>query len=182
MRTSEPTAPATGDSDVVIGAIPLRTQVICLVASRGGHLQQLLRLSPVFAKYQHFLLSTAEKSDRAVDHGIERCFNIVDINEGRAIKNPLRLILGLFQTFAILARERPSLVLSTGAGVAVPAFVVARILRIPSIYVESYARIRELSVAGKVCYRLASCFLVQHERLSRGRPRARFVGSIYEHI
>jgi UDP-N-acetylglucosamine:LPS N-acetylglucosamine transferase len=159
-----------------------RQPVICLVASRGGHLQQLLRLRPVFGKYRHFLLSTTEKSDRAIDHDIERLFTVADINEGRAIKNPLRFAVSIVQTFTVLARERPSVILSTGAGVAVPAFLVARVLGIPSIYLESYARIRELSLAGRVCYRLATCFLVQHEQLIEGRPRARYAGSIYEHI
>ena len=62
--------------------------------------------------------------------------------------------------------------ISTGAGIAVPGFLAAKLLGIRTVYIESYARVESLSLAGKICYHLADRFLVQHACLAT-RPAAR---------
>ena len=141
--------------------------VICLIASQGGHLQQLIRFAPVYTKYDHFLISTVEPEDESPWHGIARQYRIRDINEGRWLRNPVRFIMAFIQTMIFLLKLKPDLIVSTGAGIAVPAFILAKLLGIPSIFIESYARIKGLSKAGRVCYRFASRFLVQHESLQQ---------------
>ncbi len=39
-----------------------------------------------------------------------------------------------------IRRERPDILVSTGAGVALPFFVIARLRRIKTVYVEAYER------------------------------------------
>jgi UDP-N-acetylglucosamine:LPS N-acetylglucosamine transferase len=58
-------------------------------------------------------------------------------------------------------RVRPDLVLSTGAGVAIPFFAVAWVLGPPTVYVEVFDRIDSATVTGRLCYPMSSLFRVQ---------------------
>ena len=51
----------------------------------------------------------------------------------------------------LLRRERPSLVVSAGAGVAVPFFVAAWLLRIPTVFIEVYDRVDTPTMTGRLC-------------------------------
>ena len=51
----------------------------------------------------------------------------------------------------LLLRERPSLIVSAGAGVAVPFFVAAWLLRIPTVFIEVYDRVDTPTMTGRLC-------------------------------
>ena len=63
----------------------------------------------------------------------------------------------------MLRRRRPDVVLSTGAAVAFPFFVLARLLRIPTVYIEVYDRMDTPTLTGRLCRPFSSLFLVQWE-------------------
>ena len=79
---------------------------------------------------------------------------------------------------AALPRLCPDLVLSTGAGVAVPFFAVARALGLRTVYVEVFDRIDSATVTGRLCYPMSSLFLVQWPQQRRLYPNARVVGAL----
>ncbi|UYM06550.1 glycosyltransferase family protein [Solicola gregarius] len=62
---------------------------------------------------------------------------------------------------SVLRRVRPDIVISTGAGVALPFFVEARRRSIPTIYVEVYDRIDSRTLTGRLCRPFTSRFCVQ---------------------
>ena len=68
--------------------------------------------------------------------------------------------------FGLLRRTKCKVVISTGAGTAIILFVLARILKIKCIYVESVARVRTLSLTGKITRYLVDHFFVQSEDLA----------------
>ena len=74
-------------------------------------------------------------------------------------------------------RRRPTAILSTGAALAVPFFVIGRLHGIRTVYVESLARTQSLSLSGKMVYPLATAFFVQWPGATSWR-RAKYVGSI----
>jgi len=93
----------------------------------------------------------------------------------RNIPNFLRnLVLAL----KVLRRERPGLIISAGAGVSVPFIYAGRVLGIPSVYIESWARIRSLSLSGKLVYPFVKRFLVQWPDLAQKYRKAEFRGSV----
>jgi UDP-N-acetylglucosamine:LPS N-acetylglucosamine transferase len=79
----------------------------------------------------------------------------------------------------LLGRYRPDLVVSDGAGVAFPFFVVARLLRIKTVYLEVYDRIDSATLTGRLCRPLSSLFLVQWEEQRRLYPGARVIGGLF---
>ena len=80
--------------------------------------------------------------------------------------------------FRLLRAERPDVVLSTGAGVSVPFLLLARLMGMRTIYLESITRIHELSLSGRLVYPFVSRFLVQWEELTAQYPRAEFHGRV----
>lgn len=164
------------------GRLAAPNGTVALICSLGGHLEQMKRLEPVYREYDRFLIIPQEQSKTFVKKDHERVYTIADVNEGRGIRNPLVLLLAVWQTFLIFLRERPRVVLSTGAGVAIPGMVLARLFGAVTIYIESFARIKRPSRAGRICYYLADQFYVQHEELLAWFPKARYAGALYAHL
>lgn len=90
-----------------------------------------------------------------------------------------RFLLNLWEAFWILLRERPNIILSTGAGPAVPFALVGRFLfgcRV--VFIETITRIHAPSMTGKIMYLLAHDFFYQWASLARFFPRGRLGGPL----
>lgn len=93
----------------------------------------------------------------------------------RSIRNMVR---NLRLAWRIVGERRPSAVLSTGAALAVPFFVVGKLRGCRLVYVESLTRTSSLSLSGRVVYPLADTFFVQWPGAAGRRRRARYVGNV----
>jgi UDP-N-acetylglucosamine:LPS N-acetylglucosamine transferase len=145
---------------------------VALVCSPGGHLQQMLALRSAWEGFDHFWV-TLDGPDVDVllaDEQVYRAFGPTN----RSLSNLLR---NLKFSWTVLRRDRPDVVLSTGAGVAVPFLVLGRLLGRRTVYVESLTRTESLSLSGRMVYPFVKDFFVQWPGTTRLR-RARHVGSI----
>ena len=61
----------------------------------------------------------------------------------------------------VMAEFRPDLVVSTGAGVALPFFIAAWLNRVPRAYVEVYDRLDSRTLTGRLCRPITNVFMVQ---------------------
>ncbi|WP_166355380.1 PssD/Cps14F family polysaccharide biosynthesis glycosyltransferase [Phytoactinopolyspora limicola] len=131
---------------------------LLLIASTGGHLTQLLALSDWWSQHQRRWV-TFRKADAvgalAGEH-VTWAYHPTTRNVGNAIRN-----LGL--AVVTLVRHRPDVIVSTGAGVALPFFVIARLLRIRTVYIEVFDRIEQSTLTGRLCYPLSDAFGLQWE-------------------
>ena len=93
----------------------------------------------------------------------------------RHVPNLLRN-LGL--ALRVLRAERPSLVLSTGAGVAVPFFVLAWLMRIPTVFIEVYDRVDSPTLTGRLCGPFTTRRIVQWEQQLAFYTDAHLVGPL----
>lgn len=96
-------------------------------------------------------------------------YHPVTRNVPNAIRN-LRLALRLFRDW------RPDVVVSTGAGVAVPFFLVARWHHVRTVYLAAFERIDRPALTGLLCYPITDRFCVQWEEQLRMYPDAVNVG------
>lgn len=94
----------------------------------------------------------------------------------RNIKN---LIKNTFLAIKVLLKERPDLIISSGAAVAVPFFYIGKILGAKLIYIEVFDRIDKPTVTGKLVYPIADKFIVQWEEQKKVYPKAINLGSIF---
>ena len=79
----------------------------------------------------------------------------------------------------VLLKERPDLIISSGAAVAVPFFYIGKILGAKLIYIEVFDRIDKPTVTGKLVYPIADKFIVQWEEQKKVYPKAINLGSIF---
>jgi len=143
---------------------------ICLVCSHGGHLSEMLQLMEAFEGHETFFVTY----DSARTRRLERSYLLKNIGT-----SPLLMARAFISTFRILLREKPKLIVSTGSEIAIPAFYLARILRIKTIFIESWTRVDRPTGTGKIVYPVSDVFLVQWERLlSKYGKKARYEGAI----
>jgi UDP-N-acetylglucosamine:LPS N-acetylglucosamine transferase len=154
---------------------------IGLIASRGGHLKQLLLLREAYSNYSCFLVTTGRAEDIPPAPEINARYFVADLDQRRWM-NPFRLCWAFLQYGWIYWRERPNFLISTGAGSAVPGLVLGRLLQMKTIFIEAGARVVTLSQAGRLCYLFAHLFLVQYRGLTQKHPRASYHGAIYDNL
>lgn len=145
---------------------------ILLVACPGGHILQMLALKPAWEDLEHRWVTLAaadtkyllKDSDAVFAHG----------PTARNFPNFLRNLILAWQT---IREYDPDVILSTGAALAPPFFIVGWLLRIRLVYVESFTRVRRPALAGRMVYPFATRFFVQWPPGSAPR-RAIYAGSI----
>jgi len=148
-----------------------RQAKLCIVSSCGGHLTEVRCLLPAYRDYPHFYVL----NDKAL---------LPDDMQGRTefithSERDWKFLLNLWEAWRILRRERPTLVLSTGAGPAVPFALVGRYLfgcRI--VFVETITRVDRPSMTGRLMYHIAHDFFYQWRSLERYFPRGRCEGPL----
>ena len=129
---------------------------VLLVCSDGGHLAQLHRLQPWWSQHDRTWMTFRKPHATSLLEGehVVWAHHPTTRNVGNLLRN---LVLG----WRVLRRERPTVVVSDGAGVAVPVFLLAWLLRIPRVYIEVYDRIDSRTMTGRLCRPICSLFVVQ---------------------
>jgi UDP-N-acetylglucosamine:LPS N-acetylglucosamine transferase len=93
--------------------------------------------------------------------------------------NPMRMVIAAFRLLAILAKEKPDAILSTGAEIAIPAFLIGRVVGCELIFIETLARVTRPSLTGILVYPISDHFFVQWPQLkSRYGKKAEYAGSV----
>lgn len=146
---------------------------ILFVCSSGGHLAQLYRLRPWWEAHDRAWVTFDDPQSRSLlaDERITPAFAPTTRNVPNAIRN-LRLAV------RVLRAERADVVISDGAGVAFPFFLIARVLGVRTAYLEVYDRITRPTMTGRLCYPLASLFLLQWPEQARHYPRGQVIGCL----
>ena len=89
------------------------------------------------------------------------------------------LIINTFRAVKILRKERPDLIISCGAAVAVPFFYVGKLFGAKLVYIEVFDRINSSTVTGKLVYPITDKFVVEWEEMKKVYPKAINLGSIF---
>ena len=97
---------------------------ILMVASSGGHLEEALALKPLKEKYNTVLIT--EKTNYKVNYWQDSLYLMPQVNR-KEIKSLLQYFFCIFKTIWILIKEKPDVVLSTGAMIAFPALFFGKI-------------------------------------------------------
>lgn len=127
-----------------------------LVASTGGHLELLTAVAPILAAYELTWITPESKRARALEAGGDRLETVPFYG-----RNPFRLLRHLRRVVPLVARERPQVVLTTGAGPAVPFCLLARLFGARIVFIETMARVTNASISGSILSRIAYRVMVQ---------------------
>jgi UDP-N-acetylglucosamine:LPS N-acetylglucosamine transferase len=142
-----------------------RPRRILAVASSGGHWIQLRRLEPAFEGHDVAWLTT-DPGHRA-EVAPARFHAVADANR----RSKAALVRSALRIAWVLLRERPDVVLSTGAAPGYLAIRGARLLGARTVWIDSVANVEELSLSGRLASARADLCLTQWPHLAAGPVR-----------
>jgi UDP-N-acetylglucosamine:LPS N-acetylglucosamine transferase len=143
---------------------------VLLVCSTGGHFQALQQLRPFWEKHeQHWVTFRTESTEIALkDRRVSWAFSPTNRNLPNLIRNFLLAVKVLWQ-------ERPDLVLTTGAGVAVPFIILAKMFGSKTTFIESFTRIKQLSLSARIVLPFLGTLYVQWPQLQAKYPKSKLI-------
>ena len=147
---------------------------VCLVGSSGGHLMHLYMLKPFWENMDRFW-ATFDKEDARSLLKDEKVYPVY-YPSNRSIK---ALIINTHRAIKILRKERPDLIISSGAAPAIPFFWIGKLLGAKTIYIEVFDRIDKPTISGKICYPVTDKFIVEWEEMKQVYKKAINLGSIF---
>ena len=153
-----------------------KTFKIAFIASSGGHLEEIERLKMIEKKYNSFLIT--EKGPFSDSVFCEKKYYLSQMNRKQITFLPKFLIL-FVHAYSILRKERPDFIITTGALVAYPFCILAKIMEIKVVYVESFARVKRPSLTGRLLYNFSDLFIVQWENMLKLYPKSVLGGGIF---
>jgi UDP-N-acetylglucosamine:LPS N-acetylglucosamine transferase len=164
---------------------------IGIICSAGGHLTQALSVLDTFQGQDCFLVlqnfPTVKKFNPPQFTKTYHLRILFDYSLGVKISPNQIIWLGMYITLLenaieiikIFAKEKPDVLFSTGSEIAIPAFYIGKFLfGAKLIFLESIARIKDISLTGKVVMPIVDLFLVQWEELARKYKKATFWGRV----
>lgn len=131
---------------------------ICFVSSCGGHLTEILNYCQDLKDYDFFFVINEKRNINF----LKKKYYFISHSTF-----DLKIFVVLLQSLKILLKEKPDVIISTGASPALPFFIWAKILSIKTIFLESITRVHALSKTGKIIKYLTKNFYVQNKLLSR---------------
>lgn len=150
---------------------------LCLACSVGGHLTQMRQMREMYEKYDHFYI-TEDTLITQVMKKEARTYLVRLVNR----RNPFFAFILLgnsFRIWGILRRERPDVIISTGALNTVPVCYIGKMLGARVVFIESFAKVNSPTLSGRIVSRIADLFLVQWEQMKAFYPKAIYGGSLY---
>ena len=144
-----------------------RPRRILAVASSGGHWIQLRRLEPAFAGHDVAWLST--HAGHRAEVAPARFHTVSDANR----RSKAALARSALKIAWVLLRERPDVVVSTGAAPGYLAIRGARLVGARTVWIDSLANVEELSLSGRLASTRADLCLTQWAHLADGRVQHR---------
>ena len=147
---------------------------ICYTASDGGHTHELMQLKELRSKYPGIFITESKN----VKNEFDAVYTLPLVNR-KSLRFLLRFIQSFFTIRRILAKEKPTHIISFGAMCTVPVCIIGKLMNIQVIYVESYTRLKDLSLSGKIIYPFADLFVVQWKQLVQKYPKAVFGGALF---
>lgn len=145
---------------------------ICIACSSGGHYREAMAAIQLVDGDKYFVTNwTPHISDRAWK---SRFYFVTHCK-----RNILKVIRNAIESYKILRKEKPDVIISTGADVAVPTCILGKIMGIKLIFIESGGQVYTPSLSGKIVYPVADLFLVQWKPLLKNFPNAKYGGPLF---
>ena len=147
---------------------------VCFVCSSGGHLMHLYALKPYWQDKDRFWVTFDKVDANSMLEG-EKVYHC-HYPTNRNIKN---LIKNTFLAWKLIKKEKPDIIISCGAAIAVPFFYIGKLFRKKTVYIEIIDRIDKPTMTGKLVYPVTDKFIVQWEEQKKVYKKAINLGSIF---
>lgn len=147
---------------------------ICFITSSGGHLTHLIQLKEWWKDKERFWVTFEKEDSKSILKDEKKYWCYFPTN--RNIKN---LIKNTFLAVKILFKEKPDLIVSTGAAPAIPFFYLGKLFGAKVVYIEVYDRIEKPTITGKLVYPISDLFVLQWEEQKKFYPRGQVLEGLF---
>jgi len=148
------------------------TSNIVGISSGGGHLTELLASIPGDIKDEISYITVKNGHTKMSLKNSNRRF-IIDPHTVKA-----KYLINLIHAFFLFIIIRPKVIISTGAGIAIPFMMIGKLFGSKLIFIETGARVYTASRSGEFMYKYADKFFVQYKDLLKKYPNA-ILGSLH---
>jgi beta-1,4-N-acetylglucosaminyltransferase len=169
-RTDDPAGGISKVVEAISKLAPGENAKICIVTPSGGHLTEARALSPAYNDRPHFfiintpIVQPPEMQGRTIEITLSQ--------------RDLKFFVNMWEAFQILRREQPKAILTTGGGFSVAFALVGKLLRIPTVYLETVAKVNVPTATGRIMYWVADRFFYQWPYLERHFPTGEYIGLV----
>jgi UDP-N-acetylglucosamine:LPS N-acetylglucosamine transferase len=146
---------------------------ICLAASAGGHISQLLKLAASWNGYETFCVTTTG----VVRDNLSKLGEVYVVGECNR-QHPIRVITVFLRCLRIVFKERPDVVISTGAAAGCILCFLGKMFGAKVVWIDSITNVERISLSGRMVRYVADLFLVQWPELAGRYKRIEFVGTV----
>jgi UDP-N-acetylglucosamine:LPS N-acetylglucosamine transferase len=155
---------------------------LLIILGGGGHTAQMIRLIEVLGD-QYIYFYVVNNTDNISYKKIRISGKIFKISLAKRFKGTffdtvIKTLKAFFDSFYIINKARCDAIISAGPGISVPLFIVAKLFRMKTIYIESWSRVMTKSDSGKICYRFSDLFFVQWPEMKKLYPKAIYAGRV----
>ncbi len=150
---------------------------ICIACSGGGHFSEALKATEKLKCEKYYVTYYNSATQE-----FSRKNRVYFITHPRHCFFILRLFLfirNIIESLFVLLKEKPDLIISTGADVAVATCISGKLFGKKLIYIESGGYVTSKSVSGRIIYPFADLFIVQWEPALKNFPRATYGGPLF---
>ena len=144
---------------------------LMLVCTSGGHFSTMKDLKSFWSEHERVWITDKQKDT----------LDLVERENYRWLpyqgpRDYMTLLFNLPRVFYIIYKEKPDLIISTGASLGIGFALAAKFYRKPFFFIESISRTEKLSLTGSIVYFLSDRFYVQWPQLCQKYPKAIFRG------
>ncbi|MEM3374576.1 MAG: PssD/Cps14F family polysaccharide biosynthesis glycosyltransferase [Candidatus Woesearchaeota archaeon] len=148
----------------------MNNKKICLIASAGGHLNEILEFKKFIDKNLIYIVTQKREDSYSLNY--KNIYFIQDTG-----RNFYHVLKNIYDSFKIFLKEKPDIVISTGAGSALETMYIAKLFGKKVIFIESFSRFNSLSLTGKLIYPFADKFFVQWKSMLKYK-KAEYIGQL----
>lgn len=153
---------------------------VLFIASTGGHLNELMQLSPMFLKYDYYIITEKTKSTISFkDKYKGRVSFLIYGTKDKRLIYPFKFVYNCFKSLYLYIKVRPKYIVTTGTHTAVPICYIGKLFGSKIIYIETFANSKTPTLTGKIIHPIADLFIVQWESMKEIYPDSVYGGWIY---
>jgi beta-1,4-N-acetylglucosaminyltransferase len=150
---------------------PKTMDKICLVTPPGGHLDEIRFLSSLFKDHPHFYILNTSIIEPVEMQGR---VHVISFSH-----RDWRFLINIKEAFNILCKEKPKVILTSGGGFSVAFALAGKVLGIPTVYIETCAKVNVPTMTGRAMRHLTRDFFYQWPQVAKYFPKGKYVGLLY---
>ena len=158
----------------------MKKKKVLFISSTGGHLNELLQLSPLFSKYDYHIITEKDKTTKSLKEKYGKKISYLPYGTRKKLFAYIFIYTFLcFKTIYLYFKIRPKYIVTTGTHTAGPMCYLGKIFGAKNVYIEVFDRIDKPTLTGKLVYPVTDKFFVQWEEMKKVYRKSENLGSIF---